>query len=114
MKQHPFHGYYVLFEPVISINDPDLIRDVLVKDFPHFCDRGWFFNEKVDPMSGHLFILPGERWKRLRGKLSPIFTSGKLKQMYSLFSEVSDEMIDLCQQDLKKSDVLEMKDVIAR
>lgn len=38
-------------------------------------------------MSQHLFLLEPERWRPLRVKLSPIFTSGKLKEMFPLVVE---------------------------
>ena len=38
-------------------------------------------------MAQHLFLLESERWRPLRSKLSPIFTSGKLKEMFSLVVE---------------------------
>lgn len=37
-----------------------------MKDFSHFCDRAVHVDEKLDPLSGHLFALKGEKWKHLR------------------------------------------------
>lgn len=96
------------------INDPELIRAVLIKEFARFADRGWYSDEKLDPLSSHLFLLPPEKWRPLRGKLSPIFTSGKLKQMYHLLVEISNEVINAFNSDLEKSDVIEVKDLVAR
>ena len=33
------HGWFVLGKPALSINDPDLIKQITVKDFNHFMDR---------------------------------------------------------------------------
>lgn len=79
----PFIGIYSVLRPILVVRDPELIRSILIKDFTHFNEHGAHCNEKYDPLSGHLFALPGHRWKNLRGKLSPAFTSGKLKSVFS-------------------------------
>ena len=101
-------------QPILMVNDPELIRIVLIKEFNRFRDRGLYYNEEVDPLSGHLFLLPGEKWRRLRAKLSPTFTSGKLKQMFPLLMEIGDELIKICDNSLKEGDVIEIKNIIGR
>lgn len=41
---------------------------------------------KFKPWSGNLLALRGDHWKHVRGILSPTFSSGKLKKVYSTFS----------------------------
>ncbi|XP_023246794.1 probable cytochrome P450 6a14 isoform X1 [Copidosoma floridanum] len=113
-KKLPFHGVYIFYKPMLVINDPELIRQILIKDFNKFRDRGLYFNEKIDPLSGHLFFLPGEKWRRLRAKLSPIFTSGKLKQMFPLLKEIGDDLVKVCDKTIDKDDVIELKSMIGR
>jgi len=64
--------------------DPDIIKNVLVKDFLSFHDRGLFMDEEIEPMTGNLFFLGGISWRNLRVKLTPTFTSGKMKMMFQI------------------------------
>lgn len=81
-SKEPFMGLYMLFRPALLINDADLVKRVLISDFDHFVDRGTHFDEENDPVGANLFGMPGQQWKDMRAKLSPTFTSGKLKNMF--------------------------------
>ena len=43
-----------------------MIKNVTIKDFNHFVDRGMYVNEEDDPLSGHLFSIAGDKWRILR------------------------------------------------
>jgi cytochrome P450 family 6 len=80
-KSHRVIGVYMSYLPILVVNDPLLVQDILVKNFNTFHDRPMPVEEVKDPLSGHLFSLAGQKWRDLRIKLSPTFTSGKLKGM---------------------------------
>lgn len=86
-------GIYLCNRPALLIRDAQLSRDVLTKDFNSFHDRGVYVDEENDPMSGGLFFLKGQKWKSLRTKLTPSFTSGKLKGMFGTIEDVSNKMV---------------------
>ncbi|XP_011699205.1 PREDICTED: probable cytochrome P450 6d4 [Wasmannia auropunctata] len=65
-KHHRVIGMYSLFKPNLVINDLDLIRMVLTKEFGSFHDRGMYCNEKIDPLSNHLFLISGKKWRNMR------------------------------------------------
>lgn len=111
----PICGMYFFTEPTALVLDPDLLKHILIKDFEYFNDRGLFVNEYKDPMSGHLFALEGEKWKRLRARVTPTFSSGKLKGMTNLMIESAHKLVDyLIELESKDKCVLEMKDLFCR
>lgn len=87
-----FGGMYFATRPSLIVKDPELIKQILVKDFDVFTDRGLYLNERVDPLTGNLFTLHGDKWRRMRSKLSPTFTSGKLKQMVPIFVTIAQRL----------------------
>lgn len=91
-------GFYLLQSPCIVALDLDLIKNIMIKDFNNFVDRGIYNNAEVDPLSGHLFAIEGDKWRNLRNKLSPTFTSGKMKMMYSIVQSYSQGLVDLVEQ----------------
>ena len=113
-KDHRVFGMYTFFRPNLVIADPDLIRTVLTKEFGSFHDRGMYFNEKVDPLSGHLFLMPGKKWRNLRVKLTPTFTSGKIKQMFPIMKEYSEKLAKYLKEKAQMKDPIEMKEMLAR
>lgn len=82
-KKLPFVGMYTLYNPVLLVNDLNLARNILVRDFNHFETHGTLACEKVDPLSVHIFNLHGDKWRKVRQNFSPIFSTGKVKSMVS-------------------------------
>lgn len=39
-SDEPFIGIYSVFRPILLFRDPTLIRQILIKDFSYFTDRG--------------------------------------------------------------------------
>ena len=113
-EKHRFVGMYMLHKPSLMINDPDLIRDVLAKEFANFHDRGLYCNEKIDPLTGHLFLLPGKKWRNLRVKLTPTFTSGKIKQIFPILKATGDTLANFLKDKTRLGEVIEVKDIISR
>ncbi|TGZ56270.1 Catalase [Temnothorax longispinosus] len=113
-KGHRAIGMYSLHKPNLVVADLDLIKTVLTKNFASFHDRGTFCNEKIDPLSGHLFSMPGKKWRNLRTKMTPTFTLGKIKQMFPIVKECGDELANYLDSKVQMRDSIEMKDIFAR
>ncbi|XP_063988701.1 probable cytochrome P450 6a13 [Diachasmimorpha longicaudata] len=85
-----FFGVFRVRSPILILRDPELIKAIYVKDFSCFTNRGIPVNSQ-DPLSAHLFNLEGKRWKGLRSKLTPLFSSSKIKRMFYLLAECHDK-----------------------
>lgn len=81
-----FGGVYLAYKPQFIPLDVQLIKDIMVKSFSHFQDRGSYHHER-DRLTQNLFRLEGDTWKRLRVKLSPTFTSSRMKMMFETLCE---------------------------
>lgn len=95
LSPNPFGGFYIWNYPFLLLSSPEMVRIVMAKEFHHFRDRGRLEASSNSPLSNHLFSLDGDLWRAMRIKLTPAFTSGRLKHMYSLF--------DICAKKFEES-----------
>ncbi|KAH8401699.1 hypothetical protein KR009_007400, partial [Drosophila setifemur] len=110
----PFAGFYFFRKPAVLVLDSSLAKHILIKEFNKFTDRGFYHNPKYDPLSGQLFLLDGQKWRSMRNKLSPTFTSGKMKYMLPTVVKVGHEFTEVFGQAVDKSSIVEVKDMLAR
>lgn len=109
-----FIGTFLAFKPSLLIRDPEIARAVLIKDFQHFHDRPIVIDEKNDPLSGHLFSLGGKKWANLRAKLSPTFTSGKLKAMFPTLIACGDPLKRFMDNASENEETIEVREIMAQ
>ncbi|XP_012537312.1 cytochrome P450 9e2 [Monomorium pharaonis] len=101
--------------PSVIVRDPELIKDIMVKDFEHFTDHRSFIDESVDPLFGkNTFALRGDRWRQMRNTLSPTFTASKMKFMFDLVSKCSQNFVTYLVDHPKFCHMIDMKDVFRR
>ncbi|KAJ8926643.1 hypothetical protein NQ314_020977 [Rhamnusium bicolor] len=114
-KDGGYSGAYQFFSPTIVIKDPELLKQVTVKDFDHFTDHRSIIPEDADPLMGkNLFALKGQKWRDMRAILSPSFTSSKMRVMFALMAECAENFV---QHFLKKDEevvTVEFKDIFTR
>ncbi|KZC12359.1 putative cytochrome P450 6a14 [Dufourea novaeangliae] len=113
-KHVPAFGIFAGNTPILVINDLDMIKDVLIRDFSLFADRGLPMFPKVEPLSEHLFNLEPERWRPLRARLSPVFTSGKLKEMLPLVVECGQHLEKYLDKVVSKGEPIECREIAAK
>ncbi|GLV36701.1 Cytochrome P450 6a14 [Carabus blaptoides fortunei] len=109
-----YGGFYMFNEPILMLLDPELIKQILTKDFEYFHDRSGSANEKDDPLSGHLFVTTGKKWKSLRKKTTPTFTSGKMKMMFQTLLTCAEELEETLQEPVRTGVPVNIKDILGR
>lgn len=108
-------GLYVVHCPVLMIKDLNLIKNILIKDFDHFMSRGMYCDKENDPLSAHLFALPAKEWQPMRQKISPTFSSGKIKAMFATAISCGENMKKYLNQEIKSGrDLFDMREMFAR
>ncbi|KAK5646918.1 hypothetical protein RI129_005382 [Pyrocoelia pectoralis] len=110
----PYFGMFILDKPHLIVKDPEIIKSILIKDFNYFYDRTILSDEKCDSISSHmLFLLKNPEWKYIRTKMTPVFTSGKIKSMFPLIFEGSMSLKKYIRNHLHESSI-ETKEVCAK
>ncbi|KAH8388331.1 hypothetical protein KR093_004285 [Drosophila rubida] len=116
-------GIFEQMSPVLMIRDPELIKQITVKDFDHFVNHPSFFG--ADGEAPHdidhlffssLFTMRDARWRDMRSTLSPAFTGSKMRRMFELMNVVAKEAVDYLKRDpLPETGLeLDMKDYSMR
>jgi hypothetical protein len=86
-------GIFSFDKPSLLIRDPELVKNVLVKDFQTFMDRTFSVDDTSDPLLGkNLATLKGQLWRHLRTNLTAPFSLRKSKMMFYL--------VDICGKEL--------------
>ena len=73
-------GYHAFGKRLLVINDLEMAKQIFIKDFDSFLDRRTL-DLGHEYFNNMLVFLEGESWKEMRAITSPVFTSGKLKNM---------------------------------
>jgi hypothetical protein len=92
-KDKPYVGFFSFDQPSLLVNDPELVKRILVKDAKYFVNRTQTADEQADPLTAKaIFALKDSKWRHIRLGMTPIFTTGKMKKMFYL--------VDKCAKDL--------------
>ncbi|GFU26382.1 cytochrome P450 3A11 [Nephila pilipes] len=103
-------GSFEFSTPTLTVADPDLLRDILVKDFHIFPHRRIFVSG--DPIGDKGVVnLTGEDWKRIRTIITPAFTSKRMRQMASIINDCSKTVLEVCEKHCNKGEPVDCKRV---
>uniref|UniRef100_A0A0A9YE48 Cytochrome P450 6k1 n=3 Tax=Lygus hesperus TaxID=30085 RepID=A0A0A9YE48_LYGHE len=89
----PVVGFYYFMQPRLLIRDRSLIDKIWIKDFSHFTSRQGEADLLNDPINSNLFNLNGNVWRSIRVKFAPMFTTGKLRYMFTHINSVGNNFI---------------------
>lgn len=104
-------GFFQMKTPFLMIRDPELINKILIKDFSYFTDHAIEADPSLNIMASSLFFLKGQRWRTMRQKLSPGFTSGKLKHAHDQIKECSGELMRNINEKLRETDRIDVREI---
>ncbi|XP_029995476.1 cytochrome P450 3A27-like isoform X3 [Sphaeramia orbicularis] len=103
-------GLYDGRQPVMAVMDTTMIKTVLVKEcYSIFTNRRDFGLN--GPFRDAVSEVHDEEWKRIRSVLSPSFTSGRLKEMYTIMLQHSNNLIKSLDKMVAADKVIEVKEV---
>ncbi|CAN8030671.1 unnamed protein product, partial [Ixodes persulcatus] len=90
-------GFYNGDVPMLVVKDLEFLKNVFVKNFSNFTDRGVTMrSDEMHPIVGRsLTHARGSEWRRVRSCLTPCFTTLKLKLMLDHIAEVNDVFLDV-------------------
>ncbi|KAJ0172921.1 hypothetical protein K1T71_011097 [Dendrolimus kikuchii] len=86
-SKEPYIGAYYGTEPALIVQDPELIKLVLTKDFYFFSGREVSSYTHKEVITQNLFFTYGDRWKVTRQNLTPLFSSAKMRNMFYLIEK---------------------------
>lgn len=108
-------GFYRNSYPELVIRDPEIAKRILITDFGSFYPRGINSHKTViEPLLKNLFFADGDLWRLLRQRMTPAFTSGKLKAMFPLIVERAERLKNKAINATESGKVLDARDLMAR
>ncbi|KAK3926847.1 Cytochrome P450 6j1 [Frankliniella fusca] len=103
----PYVGLYAGPSPVLMVKDVEAIKSITVKDFNVFGSHKLSPDARFDKaFSNFLFCLGGEEWKSMRVKMTPAFSSGRLKSMYPQVKAVGNKFLQAIELRKDTNDVI--------
>lgn len=108
--EEKYLGIFTMRTPALLIKDADIIKDILIKDFDSFMERGVDY----DDLGTNLFHANGDIWRVLRNRLSPIFSSAKLKNMVHLMNKPADTLVNHIEQLIKVQNEQDAQELVKK
>jgi len=79
-KYGPVFGFFEGLHPMLFVSHPDALQQILQTDFGNFTNRP-LRDEMFHGHRGDVFSTRGQRWKRVRSVLSPVFSPSSMREV---------------------------------
>lgn len=89
--QQPFQVIEAWLFSLVIVQDLEAIKDIMITNFEHFPDRGFYVNRR-EALSSTILRLGLDAWKPLRQKISPMLSPAKVKYMFPTVQEVASRL----------------------
>ncbi|XP_077563279.1 cytochrome P450 3A11-like [Haemaphysalis longicornis] len=120
-KYGKLFGAFEAGNVVLFVGEPELVKQVMVKDFPSLPNRRpfKFYDPLLDNMMSSVSV---EQWRKIRPAASPAFSTGKLRKMNALIEDCAIVTAEHLKKAAAKAEDIDIKqffgnyalDVIAR
>nr|CAD7427782.1 unnamed protein product [Timema monikensis] len=108
----PYFGLFSVDKPAFVVRDLDVTRNILVKDFEVFQDRSISVDEQTDPLNAKgIIVQKGKKWRYIRMKLTPTFSSNKIKNMFCLVDAKAAELAEFVEQQSLRGNTISVKEI---
>lgn len=105
-SNYAYSGYYKILTPAINLHDPDLIKDVLIKDHFSFHVNEQYFSKRFDPlMTYNPFVATDDTWRRARSILTPLLTLYKVRSLHPLIMDSCDKLVGFLRKQPPNKDI---------
>ncbi|XP_064613116.1 cytochrome P450 3A8-like [Liolophura sinensis] len=110
-KYGPVHLTWMGRAPFMHIADPEMVKQICIKDFSNFVNR-----PNAVPLSKDqklfISIIEDDHWKFVRSVLSPAFSSGKMKGMVPLIQNCINRLHDVLSAKAKSGESFNIQPIL--
>ncbi|XP_069357016.1 cytochrome P450 6B5-like [Maniola hyperantus] len=110
----PYIGSFYGTTPALVIQDPNLLKLVMSKEFYYFNGRETSDHNHKEMFTKNLVLAHGDEWKVLRMNLTPLFSSMKLKNMFYLIKNCSDMLESLLAEEIEANPNIEIGNLFSK
>ena len=90
-------AFYNGGNPQVLVADPQLAKNILIKDFDIFPDRTsfWKYLHPSSLIDGNIISVKRKRWQQIRRLLTPAFSASKLRKMTPIIDDSINSFIGI-------------------